>query len=259
MQVGTGDNALFGGFILTGSGNKTVILLAVAPSLSGTIAGTLADPRLELYDASNTLIGQNDNWKTTQQGGVITGDQVAAIQASGVAPTNDAESALIATLPPGNYTAILRGVNDTTGIAVVEGFDLSQATARIGNLATRGFVQTGDGAMFGGLIIGNQTTKVVIRAIGPSLGALGVPNALVNPTLEFHDNNGALIDSNNNWKIRDSDGASQQAAVEATGLAPGNDLESVLIETQPPGNYTAIVRGVNDEVGNALVEIYNLQ
>jgi hypothetical protein len=219
----------------------------------------MMDPKLELYNASNTLIGRNDNWKTTQQGGVITSDQVAAIQASGVAPKNDAESALIATLPPANYTAVLRGVNDTTGIAVVEGYDLSQSTAKIGNISTRGFVQTGDGAMIGGFIIGNQTTKVVVRAIGPSLGAFGVPTPLADPTLELRDVNGTLLDSNNDWKVRDSDGSSQQATIEATGLAPHNDLESAVVQTVPPGNYTGIVRGVNNGVGNAVVEAYNLQ
>src|SRR4029077_10530247 len=175
-------------------------------------------------------------------------DQVAAIQASGVAPKNDAESALIATLPPANYTAVLRGVNDTTGIAVVEGYDLSQSTAKIGNISTRGFVQTGDGAMIGGFIIGNQTTKVVVRAIGPSLGAFGVPTPLADPTLELRDVNGTLLDSNNDWKVRESDGSSQQATIEATGLAPTNDLESAVVQTVPPGNYTGIVRGVNNGV-----------
>jgi hypothetical protein len=259
LQVGTGDNVLIAGFILTGSGSKTVILRAIGPSLAGNVPGAMMDPKLELYNASNTLIGRNDNWKTTQQGGVITSDQVAAIQASGVAPKNDAESALIATLPPANYTAVLRGVNDTTGIAVVEGYDLSQSTAKIGNISTRGFVQTGDGAMIGGFIIGNQTTKVVVRAIGPSLGAFGVPTPLADPTLELRDVNGTLLDSNNDWKVRDSDGSSQQATIEATGLAPHNDLESAVVQTVPPGNYTGIVRGVNNGVGNAVVEAYNLQ
>ena len=259
LQVGTGDNVLIGGFILTGTGNKTVILRAIGPSLAGLISGAMTDPRIELRDASNTLIGQNDNWKTTQMGGVVTSDQVAAIQASGVAPTNDAESALIATLPAGNYTAVLRGANNTTGIAVVEGYDLAQSIGKIGNISTRGLVQTGNGAMIGGFIIGNQTTKVVVRAIGPSLGGFGVPTPLANPTLEVRDVNGVLLDSNNNWTVRDNDGTSQQAAIEATGLAPTNDLESTVVVTVPPGNYTGIVRGVNNGVGNAVVEAYNLQ
>ena len=259
LQVGTGDNVLIGGFILTGTGNKTVILRAIGPSLTGIVPGAMANPTLELRNAAGTLIGQNDNWKTTQMGGVITSDQVAAIQASGVQPTNDAESALIATLPVGNYTAVLRGANNSTGIAVVEGYDLDQPTGKIGNISTRGFVQAGDGAMIGGFIIGNQTTKVVVRAIGPSLAAFSVPTPLANPTLELRDMNGALVDSNNNWKVRDNDGSSQQATIEATGLAPTNDLESAIVATVPPGNYTGIVRGVNNGTGNAVVEAYNLQ
>ena len=259
LNVGTGDNVLIGGVILVGSGIKTVILRAVGPSLSGLVPNPMNDPKVELFDGSNNLIARNDNWKTTQIGGLITNDQVAEIQASGVAPTNDAEAALIVKLPAGNATAVLRGANDTTGIAVVEAYDLDQPAGRIGNISTRGFVQTGDGAMIGGFIIGNQTTMIVVRAIGPSLTAFNVPTPLMNPTLELRDVNGALIESNNNWKTRDSDGTSQQAAIEALGLAPSNDLESTIVATLVPGNYTGIVRGVNNGTGNALVEAYNLQ
>jgi hypothetical protein len=258
LQVGTGDNVLIGGFILTGPGNKTVILRAIGSSLSGIIPGAMADPTLELRDDAGNIIGTNDNWKVTNVGGVITGDQFFAIKSSGVAPPNDNESAIIASLPPGNYTAVLRGVNDSTGIAVVEGYDLSQARARFGNISTRGFVQTGDGAMIGGFIIGNQTMRVVVRAIGPSLGQFGVPTPLANPTLELRDSNGSLLDSNDNWKTR-PDGSSQQADIEATGLAPSNELESAILRSVPPGAYTGIVRGVNNSTGNAVVEAYNLQ
>lgn len=258
LQVGTGDNILIGGFILTGPGNKTVILRAIGPSLSGIIPGAMQNPTLELRDGSNNLLGSNDNWKVTQTGGVITGNQFFAIKSSGVAPTNDNESAIIASLAPGNYTALLRGANNSTGIAVVEGYDLSQAIAKFGNISTRGFVQTGDGAMIGGFILGNQTTRVVLRAIGPSLGAFGVPTPLANPTLELRDSNGSLLDSNDNWKTR-PDGSSQQADIQATGLAPSNDLESAIVRSVPPGAYTGIVRGVNSGTGNAVVEAYNLQ
>jgi photosystem II stability/assembly factor-like uncharacterized protein len=185
LQVGTGDNILIGGFILTGPGNKTVILRAIGPSLSGIIPGAMQNPTLELRDGAGNLLGSNDNWKVTQTGGVITGNQFFAIKSSGVAPGNDTESAIVASLAPGNYTAVLRGANNSTGIAVVEGYDLTQASAKFGNISTRGFVQTGDGAMIGGFIIGNQTTRVVVRAIGPSLGAFGVPSPLANPTLEL--------------------------------------------------------------------------
>jgi photosystem II stability/assembly factor-like uncharacterized protein len=258
LQVGTGDNILIGGFILSGPGNKTVILRAIGPSLSGIIPGAMADPTLELRNAAGNIIGTNDNWKVTNVGGVITGNQFFAIKSSGVAPANDNESAIVASLPPGNYTAVLRGANNSTGIAVIEGYDLTQATAKFGNISTRGFVQTGNGAMIGGFIIGNQTTRVVVRAIGPSLGQFGVPTPLANPTLELRDSNGSLLDSNDNWKTR-PDGSSQQADIQATGLAPTNDLESAIVRSMPPGAYTGIVRGVNNGTGNAVVEAYNLQ
>lgn len=258
LQVGTGDNILIGGFILTGPGNKTVMLRAIGPSLSGIIPGAMQNPTLELRDGAATIIGTNDNWKVTNVGGVITGNQFFAIKSSGIAPTNDNEAAIIATLPPGNYTAVLRGFNDSTGIAVVEGYDLSHAIAKFGNISTRGFVQTGDGAMIAGFITGNQTTNVVVRAIGPSLDVFGVPTPLANPTLELRDSNGSLLDSNDDWKTR-PDGSSQQAAIQGTGLAPSNDLESAIVRTVPPGAYTGIVRGANNGTGNAVVEAYNLQ
>jgi len=258
LQVGTGDNILIGGFILTGPGNKTVLLRAIGPSLSGIIPGAMQDPTLELRDGAGTLLASNDNWKVTQTGGIITGNQFFAIKSTGIPPSNDNESAIVATLAPGNYTAVLRGANNSTGIAVVEGYDLSQASAKFGNISTRGFVQTGDGAMIAGFITGNQTTNVVVRAIGPSLGAFGVPTPLANPTIELRDGNGGLLDSNDNWKTR-SDGSSQETAIQNTGLAPSNDLESAILRAVPPGNYTAIVRGVNNGTGNAVVEAYNLQ
>jgi hypothetical protein len=258
LQVGTGDNILIGGFILLGPGNKTVLLRAIGPSLAGIIPGALSDPTLELRDAAGSVIGTNDNWKVTQTGGVITGNQFFAIKSSGAAPSNDKEAAIIASLPPGSYTAILRGANNTTGIAVVEGYDLSQATGRLGNISTRGFVQTGDGAMIAGFIVGNQNTKVVVRSLGPSLSQFGVPTPLANPTVEVRDSNGTLLDTNDNWKTR-PDGTSQQAEIQATGVPPTNDLESALTRTVPPGAYTAIVRGVSGGIGNAVVEVYNLQ
>ena len=174
-------------------------------------------------------------------------------QATQIAPTNDAESALIATLAPGNYTAQIRGVNNTTGIGLSEAYDLSLASAaRLANISTRGFVQTGDNLMIGGFIIVNNPARVVVRGIGPSLTAVGVPNALADPTLELRGGNGALILANDNW--RDT----QQAEIMATGLQPTNDLESALVMTLQPGNYTALLRGTNSGTGNGLVELFVL-
>ncbi len=212
-----------------------------------------------LIQPSNFATSTAPSWRattigrTTQIGGIITADQVAEIQATGAAPTDDAESALIATLAPGNYTAQIRGANNTTGIGLAEAYDLSlPSLARYANVSTRGFVQTGDNLMIGGFILVNNPVRVVIRGIGPSLTALGVPNALADPTLELRDGNGMLILANDNW--RDT----QAAEIMATTLQPTNDLESAIVMTLQPGNYTAQLRGSNDGTGNGLVEIYAL-
>jgi hypothetical protein len=253
LPVGTGDNLLITGFIITGPGGSTkkVLVRAIGPSTN--VPGLLADPTLELHDNTGALIARNDNWKTTQIGGIITSDQVADIQATGAAPTNDAEAALIASLPPGNYTAQVRGANNTTGIGVAEAYDLSlSSAAKLANVSTRGFVQTGDNLMIGGFIIVNNPLKVVVRGIGPSLAAFGVQNFLVNPTLELHGANGAVILANDDWKTN------QQAEIEATGLQPANNLESALVITLQPGNYTAQLRGNSNGVGVGVVEVYAL-
>jgi hypothetical protein len=256
LAVGTGDNVLIGGIIIQGSASKRVIIRAIGPELTQRgVPGALQDPTLELHDDSGALIAQNDNWRTTIRGGVITSDQVAAIQATHLAPSDNRESAIIATLQPGNYTAIVRGVNNTMGIALVEVYDLDPgADSRLANASTRGFVQIGDNVMIGGFIFnqsGNAT--VLIRAIGPELTRHHVPNALQDPTLELHNGNGALIASNDNWR------SDQEQAIEATGLAPTDDRESAILATLSPGHYTAIVRGKNNSTGNALVEVYVLQ
>ncbi len=253
LPVGTGDNLLITGFIITGPGGSTkkVLVRAIGPSTN--VPGLLADPTLELHDNSGALIARNDNWRTTQIGGIITSDQVADIQATGAAPGNDAESALIATLAPGSYTAQVRGANNTAGIGVAEAYDLSlSSAAKLANVSTRGFVQTGDNLMIGGFIIVNNPLKIVVRGIGPSLAAFGIQNFLANPTLELHGANGAVILANDDWKTN------QQAEIEATGLQPANNLESALVITLQPGNYTAQLRGNSNGVGVGVVEVYAL-
>jgi hypothetical protein len=267
--VQTGNNVMIGGFIVQGTGPKTVILRAIGPELSAppfNIPGALADPTLELHDGTGALIASNDNWQTTVIGGIITANQVSAIQNSGHAPTQPSESAIIATLQPGNYTAIVRGKNNTIGIALVEAYDLSPGAASIlGNISTRGFVQTGNNVMIGGFIVQGSGQKTVIaRAIGPELSAppFNVPNALANPTLELHDGTGALIASNDNWQTTIIGGiitSSQVSAIQNSGHAPTQASEAAIIATLPAGNYTAIVRGVNNTTGVALVEVYDLQ
>jgi T5SS/PEP-CTERM-associated repeat protein len=254
LRVGTGDNVLIGGFIITGNQPKRVMVRAIGPSLSTAgVSDALADPTLELHDATGALIGQNDNWQNTQVGGVITQNQVAEIQASTIPPNAVAESAIIATLDPGAYTAIVAGVNNTSGVGLVEVYDLSAATpAKLANISTRGFVGTGDNVMIGGFIVGNQTIKVLMRGIGPSLASAGISNALQDPTLELHDGNGTLIGLNDNWKD------SQRSEIEATTIPPSDDREAAILATLTPGPYTAILRGVNNSTGVALVEAFNV-
>ncbi len=244
LRVETGSNVLIGGFIITGTQPKKIILRAIGPSLP--LAGALADPVLELRDSSGALIQSNDNWRS---------DQEAEIIATTIPPSDDLESAIVATLPANNsaYTAIVRGVNNTTGIGVVEAYDLNQAVdSKLSNISTRGLVQTGDNVMIGGLILlGQDPLRVIVRAIGPSLP---VPGALGDPMLELRDGNGGLIRSNDNWR------SDQEAEIIATTIPPANDLESAIVETLP-GNgaaYTAIVRGASNATGVALVEVYAL-
>jgi hypothetical protein len=268
--VQTGDNVIIGGFIVTGTGPKTVIVRAIGPELTPFgIIDPLADPTLELHDSTGALIASNDNWQTTIIGGIITSDQVSAIRNSGHAPGEPSESAIIATLPPGNYTAIVRGVNNTIGVALAEVYDLSPVvpipTSILGNISTRGLVQTGDNVMIGGFIIeGTGPKKVIVRAIGPELipPPYNIPNALADPTLELHDGTGALIASNDNWQTTIIGGIitkDQARDIQNSGHAPSQPSESAIIATLPPGNYTAIVRGKNIIIGVALVEVYDLQ
>jgi hypothetical protein len=262
--VQTGDNVVIGGFIVQRTQTKKMIMRAIGPGLTQYgVPNALANPTLELHDGTGALIASNNNWATTIIGGIITADQVHDIITSGYAPGNGFESAIIADLAPGNYTAIVRGVNNTTGVGLVEVYDLSADTNSIlANISTRAFVQTGDNVMIGGLIVqGPQTTRVIIRAIGPELTQYGVPNALANPTLELRDSNGALIASNDNWRQTIIGGiitSDQVADIRNSGYAPGDGRESAIIADLPAGNYTAIVRGVNNTTGVALVEVYDL-
>ena len=259
MRVLTGDNVLIGGFIVTGTDPKKVILRGIGPSLSvngSPIPGRLADPTLELHQPDGTVI-TNDNWKINAQTGQ---SQEADIRATTIPPTDDSESAIIATLSPGNYSAVLAGKNQTSGIGVVEVYDLDQAAnSKLANISSRGFVDTGDNVMIGGFIVGGGTgggnANVIVRALGPSVPVAG---ALSDPTLELHNGSGAIVASNDNWKTR-PDGSSQQAEIEATTIPPANELESAVVASLPPGNYTAIVRGKNNTTGVGLVEVYQLQ
>ncbi len=263
--VQTANNVMIGGFIVQGTGPKRVIIRAIGPELTQHgVPNALTDPTLELHNDTGALIGSNDNWQTTVIGGIIGSNQVGAIQNSGHAPTATSESAIIATLQPGNYTAIVRGKNNTTGVALVEVYDIGTTGASVlGNISTRGFVQTGNNVMIGGFVVqGSGSKRVIIRAIGPELTQHGVPNALADPTLELHNGTGALIGSNDNWQttvIGGIIGGNQVSAIQNSGHAPTATSESAIIAMLPPGNYTAIVRGKNNTTGVALVEVYDLQ
>jgi YVTN family beta-propeller protein len=243
LQAQTGDNVLIGGFIITGTEPKKVILRAIGPSLP--VAGKMADPRLELHGPSGALIAQNDNWNSHR-------DDVLA---SNTPPADEHESAIVATLAPGGYTAIVRGLGNTTGVALVELYDLqSNTNSRIANISTRGKVETGDNVMIGGFVIGGgQPTKVIVRAIGPSLGTHGVAGALADTTLALHDGNGTKFAENDDWQ------SDQAPDIIASTVPPTDPREAAIVRTLLPGGYTPIVRGKNDTSGVALVEVYNLE
>ena len=262
--VQIGDDVMIGGFIVQGTEAKRVIIRAIGPELGQYgVPDFLADPTLELHDGTGALIGSNDSWLHTIIGGIITSDQVRDIRNSGHAPTDGRESAIIAELPAGNYTAIIRGVNNTMGVALAEIYDLNlQSDSSLFNVSTRALAQLGDDVMIGGFIIqGTQPKRVIVRAIGPELTQYGVPNVLPDPTLELHDGTGALIASNDNWQHTVIGGiitTDQVRDIRTSGHAPRDPRESAIIADLPPGNYTGIVRDKNIIVGVGLVEVYDL-
>jgi hypothetical protein len=265
LSVGTNDNVLIGGIIVAGTEPKKMMVRAVGPSLAQSgVSNVLNDPMLELYDSNGTLIASNDDWQSTQLGGIIGTNQVGEIQNSGLAPTQPSESAILATLNPGAFTAIVRGKSNTSGVASVESYDLNRTVdANFANISTRGLVQAADNVMIGGLIVLGQTAqKVIVRAIGPSLTQYGISDALLDPTLELHDPNGALIATNDNWQSTQIGGiitTDQVSDIQNSGLAPTQPTESAIIAVLNPGGYTAIVRGKNSTTGVALVEGYQLK
>jgi uncharacterized delta-60 repeat protein len=252
MRVQTGENVGIGGFIITGTAPKHVLLRAIGPSLTQLgVPDVLADPVLELHGPGSFTTIVNNNWRDDPA-------QEAAIRATGIAPANDLESAIDATLPPGAYTAIVRGNGDTLGVALFEVYDLSPAAAsKLGNISTRAFVDTGNNIVIAGFILGGGSNgdRVIVRGIGPSLTELGVSDALADPILDLRDGNGTLLFTNNDWQ----DDPTGQVVVElvAAGLALTNNLESGIAATLPPGLYTALLSGVNNGTGVGLVEVYD--
>jgi uncharacterized protein GlcG (DUF336 family) len=248
VAAGAGDHRLIGGFIISGTASKKVIVRAMGPSLNNFgVNSALADPTLELHDSTGAVIATNDNWADTQ---------AVEVNASGIAPPNGLESAIVRTLPPGAYTAIVDGKNGGTGTALVEVYDLTPGSdSALGNISTRGAVGPQSDVMIGGFIIGGTTgvTRVLVRTVAPSLISAGITDAMPDPMLELRDGNGALVAANDNWR------EGPQLEIQESNLAPANDLESAIITTLPSGPYTAVIRERNGQSGVGLFEVYNLQ
>ena len=247
LSVGTDDYVLIGGFVITGDTSKKVILRGIGPSLSRFgVPNSLQDPTLDLYNSAGQRLASNDNWPSSAS--------EFEIFQSGFAPKDSRESAILTMLTPGPYTTIVRGKNRSTGVGLVEVYDLDTLSqAKLINISTRGFVQTGDNVMIGGWVItGRNPARVVIRALGPSLTRLGVPSALADPMLELFDNRGQLLFSNDNWQDH------QRIQLQESGLAPHDNREAAILLTLDPGAYTAVVRGKNLTTGQALIELYEI-
>ena len=243
--IQTGDRVTIAGFIITGNGPKQVLVRALGPSLTASgVPDALQNPVIELYNSAGALVNGNDNWRDTQQN---------AIAETAIPPSDDREAALLITLGPGSYTVTHSGKNATTGNGLIELYDLTGGTAaKLANISTRAFVGSGDNVMIGGFIVAGDSARVVVRALGPSLTAAGVPGALADPRLLVYDGNGVLVGFNQNWR------AVQEAELTATGLQPSNDLEAAMILTIAAGNYTAVAEGSNNGTGVGLVEVYNV-
>jgi hypothetical protein len=242
LAVGTGDNVLIAGFIITGSQPKKLVLRGLGPSVP--VIANLGDPVLELHGSTAGLISTTDNWRDTQESEVKT---------TTIPPSNDYDSAMVKILNPGTYTAILSGRGATTGVGLVELYDLDGTVdSRLANISTRGVVGRDDNVLIAGtIILGTGTTTVLFRAIGPSLQ--GVPNSLNDPTLELHNGQGSIIATNDNWQD------SQAAEIQATTIPPTDPREAAILRQLSPGTYTAIVRGKNNTVGVAVVEAYQIK
>jgi cyclophilin family peptidyl-prolyl cis-trans isomerase len=257
MQVGTGDNVLIGGFIVRGtssSSTKRLLVRGIGPSLSSNgVANPLADPIIELHDSSGAVLATNDNWQTSYA-------TTNAIKDTGIPPSSSLEAALVATVPATTsgsaYTVVLKGVSDGTGVGLVEIYDLDYGPGSTAlNISTRGNVDTGENVMIGGFFIGgNNSNKIFVRGIGPSLTAQGVSGALADPQLELRNPQGTLLDSNDDWQS-----SPHKSDIQATGIPPSNAKEAALYDVLAPGAYTAILRGGGPTpTGVGLVEIYQL-
>ncbi len=236
---------MIGGFIIGGDVDKPVVIRAIGPSLLNMgVKGALLDPILEVYNSSGAIIAQNDNWTSLPPETIP----------DGLAPASPYESLVSTSLPAGNYTAVLRGTDGSSGVALVELYDLDPQKSSVRNISTRGLVGIGDDVLIGGFIVAGQTpVPVIIRAIGPSLAFSGVDGSLADPVLELHGPDGSLIFENDNWR------SNQEQQIIETTIPPTDDREAAIVATLAPGRYTAIIRGALNTTGVALVEVYNLK
>ena len=241
LAVGTGDNVLIVGFIITGTDLKKVIVRGLGPMLP--VTENMADPTLQLHDSSGAMIASNDNWRDTQEAALIT---------TTIPPTNDYDSAIVKSLAPGAYTAVLAGKGVTTGVGLVEIYDLDRTVdSKLANISTRGLIQQGDNVLIGGtIVLGNGTTTVLFRALGPTL--VGVANALEDTTLELYNGQGNVVAVNDNWED------SQADEIRGTTIPPNDPREAAILRQLTPGAYTAIVRGKNNTIGVGLIEAYQI-
>jgi Fibronectin type III domain len=241
--VQTGEDVMIGGFIVDGIVGKKVAVRAIGPSLTAAgVAGALDDPVLQIVDNTGAIVTSNDNWN-------VPGEELTTY---GLAPADGREAGLVTTLEPGAYSAIVSGQGNTSGVALVELYDLDAETGRVANISTRSRVESGDNVMIGGFILGGSGTPLIVRAIGPSLAAVGVTNALLDPHLDLYDVNGTLLASNDNWRDE------QEAEIVATGLMPSDNREAALVTTLSSGAYSAVIRGATGGTGVALFEVYAL-
>ncbi len=230
-------------FILQGTGTETVVTRGIGPSLPG-VADPLEDPTTSLLNAPGRILDANNDWMDNPDK-----DQIIAV---GLAPTNDRESAMIDSLRVGTYTFVEQGTHRGQGVALAEVYDLLDGGLQLSAVGTRGFVSTGDNVMLSGFIT-TGTTSLLIRALGPSLADAGLHRVLPDPELELRDQNGILIDENTDWID-----SPNKAEIEATGLAPSDDLESAMLVTLAPGAYTVVFSGTGGTTGLGFAQIYSL-
>jgi hypothetical protein len=242
-----GSAVMIGGFIVQGEGSKTIVARGIGPSLTAIgVVGALQDPTISLHDSNGAQLEFNDNYSEAPA------SERSTLAAAGLVPTDGREAALVHTIGPGSYTIVLRGKSD--GVGLLEVYDLfGNSGSRLMNISTRGKVEHGDnGALIGGFIVqGTTPQRVIVRAIGPSLKAAGVTDALADPTLDLYQGSTKVL-SNDNWQ------GTQESEIRKTGVPPKSNKEAAIVTILDPGSYSAVIRGKADTTGVALAEVYQL-